>query len=120
MDDLTVVEDLLTAAQRLRKTAQGTTPTPWRVHLRYYRKSPNMLAGAEFETPQHTSGISLKYPHVLADKQWKALASPVLAEPLARAFESLAATILKIGLPPDGGLAQHLIDLARTLLGRTP
>ncbi len=31
--------------------------------------------------------------------------------------ESLAATIGEIGPPPDGGLAQHLIDLARSILG---
>lgn len=83
-------EELRAAATLIRETAKGTTPTPWRVHLRYYRKSPDTLAGAEFETPLHTSGISLKYPHLLADTQWKALVSPDKAEPLAAWLEATA------------------------------
>ena len=114
-----LAEELRAAARIVRETAEGTTPTPWRVHLRYYRKSPDMLAGAEFETPLHTSGISLNRPHLLADTRWKALVSPAAAEPMASAFESLASTIGEIGPPPHRGLAQHLIDLARAITGRT-
>lgn len=84
-------DELRATATKLRKTAEGTTPTPWRVHLRYYRKNPSVLAGAELETPVHTYGISLKRPHLLADAQWKALVSPALAEPLADLLDSIAA-----------------------------
>lgn len=83
-------DELRTAATKLRKAVEGTTPTPWRLHLRYYRKNPAVLAGAVFETPVHTYGVSLKRPHLLADARWKAVASPAIAEPLANLLEKAA------------------------------
>lgn len=91
MSGVSIAEELRAAARIVRETAEGTTPTPWRVHLRYYRKSPDMLAGAEFETPLHTSGISLNRPHLLADTRWKALMSPAVVEPLVTWLEDEAA-----------------------------
>lgn len=114
-------EELRAAATLLRETVEGTTPTPWRVHLRYYRKNPTTLAGAEFETPLHTSGVTVSRPHVLADTRWKALMSPVVAEPLAAVLDDQAVAYEVWLSRENHDVAERIVlralVLARSILG---
>jgi hypothetical protein len=78
------------AARLLRKTAETTSGHPWKVRLSYSKKHPHMVVAASWITSNDQSGISLKYPGLLAEKQWSALTNPALAEPLAKLLEARA------------------------------
>jgi len=116
------------AAAKVRKTKAAATPGPWTLVLRYSKKHPALVVGADFVTPLRTSGIPLKYPFTLADATWRALTNPAIGDPLANLLdltEKFVAEYPELGAehvdgePCDDfacGLVTHIRDLARALL----
>ena len=106
------------AAAKLRETAASTSPGTWRVTLSHHKKHRNVLVAANFITDAYSVGIPLIRPYSLPDRQWQALASPAIAEPLATWLEAEAARLERTAHPSwHKSVAPHAFAIARALLG---
>ncbi|WP_439377461.1 hypothetical protein [Amycolatopsis lexingtonensis] len=92
-------DELRAAAKLLRERAAAATAGPWRTHDGYVPGSgfvASVLSGDGADTdlrawlPTFSNDTELTKRNVLNDAGWIALASPVLAEPLACLLEEAA------------------------------
>lgn len=105
---MTPAEELRAAAFKLREASDETSTPPWKIAVRYSRKHPTVMAGAEFITGDRSKGVSLKYSYCLPDAKWNALTHPGLAEPLAMLLDDQAA-MYEGFLPRGEDIAERVV-----------